>query len=135
MAVDKKRTVNKDEVDFDKNPQLPSLEDEQSKMFAFMARYNTNMVSIAGTVRSKYQGEAKPKIDKTTNEHILVDDVPQFWDPFRSVTIAFDGGEMDINLDKEKWESIVEGQRYLFEGVKGLNYGKVQDKFHMITKF
>lgn len=121
-----------EDKDFDKAP--ISVEDEHEKMRAFMARYNTNSVAIAGVVRSKFTSQAKPKIDKKTNEHITIDGTPQFWEPFRSVTIAFEGGEMDINLNEDMFDDVHEGERYIFQGNKGLNYGKVQDKFHNIIK-
>lgn len=117
--------------DFDQP--VMTAEQQQEQMRLYMENYNRNEVKIAGTVRAKFEGEAKPKIDKKTNEHILVDGVPQFWEPFRSVTISFDGGEVDINVDKKQFAELVEGTRYLFVGTKGLNYGRVTDKFHSIT--
>lgn len=118
--------------DFDIAP--TSVEDEHERMRAFMARYNTNTVAIAGVVRSKFIGDSKPKIDKKTNDQIIVDGTPQFWEPFRSVTIAFEGGEMDINLSEDMFDNVQEGERYIFQGNKGLSYGRVQDKFHNIIK-
>lgn len=116
------------EKDFDQAPQTVEQVQEQTRLY--MERYNSNSVKISGTIREKYVSDSKPKIDKKTNEHIVVDGVPQFWEPFRSLTISFDGGEMQINVDKDMFDSSIVGKRYLFEGVKGMIYGKVQDRFH-----
>jgi len=125
--------VKEDEVkDFDYVQR--TIEEHNNAIRMYMERYNTNSVQIAGTVREKREGSAKPKIDKKTNEHILLDGVPQFWEPFLSVTVAFEGGEIDINLDRKMYEDAEVSSRYLFEGTKGLNYGRVQDKFHSMTK-
>ena len=62
------------------------------------------------------------------------DGSPQYYDPFYSATVAFNGGEMNINIDKSMYEKITIGKRYLFEGVKGLNFGTVQDRFHTVTE-
>lgn len=125
MAENKKK-------DFDVAP--ATVEDQHEQMRLFMESYNRNEVKIAGTVRSKYLGEPKPKVDKETKQQILIDGIPQFWEPFRSVSITFDGGELDIKLTKEQFEQVQEGVRYLFVGTKGLNYGQVTDKFHSITQ-
>jgi len=125
MAIDKKK-------DFDSAP--TTVEEQQEQMRLFMENYNRNEVRVAGTVRSKYLGEPKPKVDKETKQQILVDGMPQFWEPFRSVSITFDGGELDVKLTKEQFETVQEGTRYLFVGSKGLNYGQVTDKFHSITQ-
>lgn len=121
------------EVDFDKMPTM--VDGMQEMMRKFMQRQNTNSVEIAGDARSTYLGDPKQKMTKGEDGNWNVpvfDDAgqPVLKDPFRSVTIAFNGGEMSIPLNKEMFESISIGRRYLFIGVKGMNYGSVQDIFH-----
>ena len=123
------------DLDFDKNP-TESVESEQAKMLKFMKTYNANEVKLAGTVRSTYVSDPKQKFDKKTNEPILDENgMPTYWEPYRSVTIAFEGGELQVNVQKDMFETMIVGQRYLFEGVKGLNFGKVEDVFHTAVKF
>lgn len=134
MAPTTKPNENKD---FDKEPQ--TAEEMQDQMRLYMNKYNTNSVSLAGDIRSVYVGESKQKMKKAedgtwsipaTNE----DGTPIMKEPYRSVTIAFNGGEMQIPLTAQMFEQVQVGKRYLFEGVKGLNYGEVQDIFHSITE-
>jgi len=106
----------------------------QEQMALYMEQYNKNVVQLAGKAVSTNVGEAKPKIDKKTNEPILVDGVPQFWEPFRSVEVIFEGGSMNVNLDAKNFEKISIGKRYLFDGIMGLNYGRVQPIFHTVTE-
>ena len=126
-----------EELDFDQAPQ----QDPQEAMRLYMQKWNLNEVKIAGDVRSVYVGEPKAKMKKETVHGELVktpvldeDGSPQYYDPFYSATVAFNGGEMNINLDKNMFEKITIGKRYLFEGVKGLNFGTVQDRFYSVTE-
>ena len=126
------KDVNTQNIDFDKEPQ--TVEEAQNQMIQFMKKYNRNEISLSGKVVSTHVGEAKQKFDKKTNEAVLDENgMPAYWEPFRSVEIIFEGGSLNINLDKEHFENIVLGGRYLFEGIMGLNYGKVQPIFHSST--
>jgi len=131
------KKAKNNELDFDQSPQ----QDPQEAMRLYMQQYNMNEVKIAGDVRSVYVGEPKAKMKKETVNGELVktpvlneDGSPQYYDPFYSATVAFNGGEMNINIDKTMYEKITIGKRYLFEGVKGLNFGTVQDRFHSVTE-
>ena len=105
----------------------------QEQMALYMEQYNRNVVELAGKVISKNEGEAKPKIDKKTGEPVVVDGIPQFWEPFRSCEVIFEGGSININLDAKNFDNVVVGKRYLFCGVMGLSFGRVQPVFHSIT--
>ena len=127
MANPKKQDKNFDEVPM-------TQEQYQEHMRKYMQRWNMNEVRLAGTVRSTFISEPKMKVDRKTNEPILGEDgQPTYWDSFRSVTVAFDGGEVSINLSKDIFETMVVGQRYLFEGVKGMSFGRVDDIYHSVT--
>ena len=126
------KTSDKSNTNFDNSPQ--SSNDMQEQMALYMEQYNKNSVQLAGKVVSLQVGEAKPKLDKKTNEQVLVDGVPQFWEPFRSCEVIFEGGSLNINLNAENYEKMVIGNRFLFDGIMGLNYGKVQPVFHTVTQ-
>jgi len=134
MAQVKKQS----EKDFDVAPR--NANDMQEQMRLYMLKYNTNSVLIAGDVRSVYVGETKPKMKKNPDSGnwdipaLDENDIPIMREPFRSVTIAFNGGEMQIPLGSDMFEKVQVGKRYLFEGVKGINFGEVQDIFHTITE-
>ena len=128
MAHDTKKTNDKN---FD-SPQ--NANDMQEQMALYMENYNRNSVQLAGKVVSLSVGESKPKIDKKTNEQVMVDGVPQFWEPFRSAEVIFEGGSLNINLNADNYEKLSIGNRYLFDGIMGLNYGKVQPVFHTVTQ-
>jgi len=134
MANDK---TKKQDTNFDVAPQ--SATDMQEQMRNYMLKYNTNSVVIAGDVRSTYVGDAKPKMKKAEDGTWTLPALdeqgnPIMKEPFRSITIAFNGGEMQIPLNADMFDKVQIGKRYLFEGVKGLNYGEVQDIFHSITE-
>ncbi|MDD3506639.1 MAG: hypothetical protein PHX65_08865 [Sulfurimonas sp.] len=111
-----------------------TIEDVQEQTRIYMERISTNKVAIAGVVRDKRVSEPKMKIDKKTNEPILNEDgSPAYWSPYYSVTIAFEGGEMPLNVKSDWFESLEVGDRVLFEGCKGLSFGRIDDVFHKYT--
>lgn len=113
----------------------------EETMRKYMENYNRNEVRIAGTVRDIFLTEPKQKMKK-----VLVDGVEKkvpaldedgnetFYESSAYVTVSFDGGEMQLNLKSSLSAPLVIGRRYMFEGTKGLNYGSIQDKFHLITQ-
>jgi len=125
MAQEKKQTQEQEIPDFD--AKVPSNNDIAN----YMAKYNKNEVLVAGTVINTKVGESKPKLDKEGNQ-VVQDGELQFWEPFRSVDIVFEGASMQINLDKENYSKITIGTRYLFGGRMGLQYGKVNAVFNSV---
>lgn len=119
-------------VDYDTKPLTVADIQEQTRIY--MERLNTNKVQIAGCVAGKRKSEPKPKIDKKTNEHILNEDgSPAFWSPYYYVVLAFQGGEMSVQVQDDWYEVLQVGQNVLFEGRKGLSFGDVRDVFHTFT--
>lgn len=122
-----------DLMDYDTKPLTQADVMEQTRLY--MEKYNTNDVRIAGDIRSKYLGEAKQKMSRDAEGKYTIpvfsdDGSPVLKEPYRSVTIAFNGGEMSIAVSAEMFENVDIGKRYLFEGVKGVSFGSVQDIFH-----
>lgn len=111
-----------------------TIADVQEQTRIYIERISTNKVAIAGVIREKRVSEPKMKIDKKTNEIILGEDgLPQYWSPYYSVTIAFEGGELPLNVKSDWYESLEIGNRVLFEGCKGLSFGRIDDVFHKYT--
>jgi len=111
-----------------------TIADIQEQTRIYMERISTNKVAIAGVIREKRVSEPKIKIDKKTNEVILSEDgSPAYWSPYYSVTIAFEGGEISLNIKPDWYESLDVGNRVLFEGIKGLSFGRIDDVFHKYT--
>lgn len=128
MATTKNETQTNEVKDFSK--QL-TLEDVQEQARLYIEKTTTNEVKIAGVVRGKNKSEPKPKIDKKTNEQVINSDgSPAFWSPYYYVTLAFEGGEIDINVELDTFEALDMGVRVLFYGVKGLRFGKIDDIFY-----
>lgn len=100
----------------------------------FMQAYNKNEIELAGKVIELSVSEAKPKIDKQTNEHSKdANGNLEYWEPFYSASIIFEGGELNMNLSKDIYEKLVIGKRFLFSGMMGLSFKKVQPKFYNAT--
>jgi len=128
----------KNDIDFDAPVQV---NDSQDAMRQYMENYNRNEVRIAGTVRDVFFSTPREKMKKVVIDGIETkvpkvdeDGNVEYYDSKAYVTIAFDGGEMQVTLSKSLSESLIIGRRYLFEGVKGLEYGNIQDKFHSLTQ-
>ena len=102
-----------------------------SEMMLFMKKYNRNEVLLAGTVTQLEVSQPAPKIDKKTNQQVLSEDgTPQFWEPFYTASISFEGGMTRLNLSHSVFALLVQGERYLFVGAMGNAFGKVQPVFH-----
>lgn len=116
-------------TDYDKVP--TSVADVEEITRRYMEKISKNEIQLAGIVRAKNQSQPKQKFDKKTSEPIFNDDgSPAFWGSYFYVVLAFEGGELDVQID-EKWFNDLEiGKRVLFTGAKGLKFGKIQDVFH-----
>lgn len=111
-----------------------TAQDVEEQMRIYMERLTTNTVRIAGVVRALNVSTPKQKFDKQTKEPVLNElGEPTFWDSYYYATIAFEGGELDIQIKDDWFHNLVLGNRVLFEGVKGLKFAKVQDIFHSYT--
>ncbi|MDD2358678.1 MAG: hypothetical protein PHX13_12280 [Thiovulaceae bacterium] len=118
----------------DMSKPLLTMEDVHAEIARIQALQTTNSVRVAGIVRALNVSNPKQRFDKQTKEPILDEaGQPMFWAPYYYATIAFQGGELDINLKEDMFNELVLGKRYLFEGCKGLSFGKVQDQFHSVT--
>ena len=101
-----------------------------------MAKYNTNEIKLAGTVVEMRVSEPRPKLDKNTKEPILDDNgQAEFWDPFYSVSIIFEGAELNVNVDKKLYERIELSKRYMFLGRMGMSFKKTQPIFSSAVLF
>lgn len=124
-------------IDFDSKPLTIADVHEQTRIY--MERISTNKVQIAGKVTDMRKTEPKMKYKKdkdgkNTDEPLLDENGhAQFWDSRHYVALAFEGGQLDIQIKPDWATSITVGNRVLFEGVKGLNFGSVQDVFHSYT--
>ena len=126
------KEVNNTAMDFDSKPL--TIADVQEQTRIYMERMNTNKVLIAGSITSKRKSDPKPKIDKKTNEQMFNEDgSPAFWSPYYYVILAFQGGEISVNVLDDWYAELQIGQNVLFEGRKGLSFGNVADVFHTRT--
>jgi hypothetical protein len=134
MAKDINSLVDGNEELKDMSKPLLTMEDVHAEIARIQALQTTNSVRVAGIVRSLNVSNPRQRFDKQTKEPILDESgQPMFWSPYYYATIAFEGGELDINLKEDMFNELVLGKRYLFDGCKGLNFGKVQDQFHSVT--
>lgn len=130
------KAVNNNDKDFDAKPL--TIADVQEQTRIYLERISTNKILIAGIVRDKRKTEPKIKMKrvdgKYTDEPILDDDGQvQYWDPKYYITIAFEGGELDLLVELSWYSSLNVGNRALFEGHKGVKYGNVQDIYTNYT--
>lgn len=127
MAVSKKESSQTEIENYD----IPKL--SETSPSEYMRKYNLNEIKLAGKVVSMNVSEPQPKIDKQTNEQAKDENgSPAFWTPFYSVDIIFEGGELRVNLNESNYQKLVIGERYLFTGMMGLEFKKVQPKFHAV---
>lgn len=100
----------------------------------YMDKYNKNEIKLAGKVIELEVSNPKPKIDKQTNQPVTGQDgQPEYWDPFYSAEIIFEGGSMRMNVSSEMHSKLTVGKRYQFDGMFGLGFGKIQPKFFSAT--
>ena len=96
------------DLDFDKAFDLGvKSNDSQDAMRQYMENYNRNEVRIAGTVRDVFFSAPREKMKK-----VVVDGIEtkvrktdeegnvEYYDSKAYVTVAFDGGEMQVILTK-----------------------------------
>lgn len=98
-----------------------SIEEMKNQAREYIKLTQTNTIKLAGTIVSVYQSEAKPKMK---DGMIVLDgnNNPQFYAPRSSCKISFNGGEIEIPLASEQYETLKgkEGEMYLFTGRLGL---------------
>lgn len=101
-----------------------------------MRKYNTNEVRLAGTVVELRESEPQAKIDKKTNAPVLDSNGHQeYWEPFYSVNIIFEGAELNVNMDRSLYEKMEVQKRYMFVGRMGTQFKKTQPLFYSATLF
>ena len=101
-----------------------------------MRKYNTNDIRLAGTVVELRESDPQPKMDKKTNAPVLDSNgQPEFWEPFYSVGIIFEGAELNVNMDKALFEKMEMNRRYMFVGRMGTQFKKTQPIFYSATLF
>jgi len=101
-----------------------------------MRKYNTNEIRLAGTVVELRESDPSPKIDKKTNAPVLDSNGQQeFWEPFYSVNIVFEGAELSVNVEKLLFEKMECSKRYMFIGRMGTQFRKTQPIFYSATLF
>jgi len=101
-----------------------------------MRKYNTNEIKLAGTVVELRESDPQPKIDKKTNAPVLDGNGQQeYWEPFYSVSIVFEGAELNVNMDKSLYEKMEVQRRYMFVGRMGTQFKKTQPVFYSATLF
>lgn len=124
-------------VDFD--TKSLTIADIQEQTRIYMERMTTNKVLLAGAVRGKRVTEPKMKfkrgLDGKYTDEIVLDEngLPQYWSSKHYVALAFEGGEVDLLVEKEWYDGLNIGSRVLFEGAKGTKFGNVQDVYHSYT--
>lgn len=101
-----------------------------------MAKYNTNDIKLAGTVTELRKSDPQAKIDKKTNAPVLdANGQQEYWEPFYSVGIIFEGAELNVNVDKTLFDKMELTKRYMFLGRMGTQFKKTQPIFYSATLF
>lgn len=99
-----------------------------------------NLIKISGKVVSTSAPDVKQKmgLNKDTNKY----NIPLFDDNGKPImksqqyflSLAFEGGTMDIEISKDWFTSIAIGSRVLLEGSKIVDrYGNLKDNFYRYT--
>lgn len=98
---------------------MSSVNDAKNQAREYIKLTQTNSVQLAGTVieKIKIEGQVKtkekvPLLDKDGNEL-------RYPDRFK-VKVSFNGGEIIPEIKSDQYNSIVEGEMYLFSGRLGL---------------
>lgn len=124
-------------VDFDAKPLTISDIQEQTRIY--MERMTTNKVLLAGAVRGRRVTEPKLKykrgLDGRYTDEMVLDEngFAQYWASKYYVSLAFEGGEIDLLVERDWYDNLNIGSRVLFEGAKGTKFGNVQDIYHSYT--
>lgn len=125
--------------DFDVKQDL-TIEEVQAYYRQQRELESMNSVRIAGKVLSVSAPEPKQKmlLNKDSNKW----DIPAFDSDGNAImkpqqyyiTLAFEGGNMDIEIQKDWYDSINVGSRVLLDGSRLVdNYGNLKDKFFRYT--
>lgn len=119
--------------------EVVSIADIQEQTRLYFERCTRNKVELAGVVRGSYKTEPKPRFKRDENgKNTTEQDTDEFgelkfWDSRYYIKLAFEGGDTDISVTKDNYEKLVIGQRVLFEGVKAVKFGTLQDVFSTVT--
>lgn len=117
-----------------------ALEDKDKQLTAkevielqknYMKKLMTNKVMLAGEVMSIKATDPKMKTNKDTGEPIL-DQLgnPTFWEAKYYLTLAFKGGESNVEIKKDWYDYLKVGDFILLEGSKQNKWGELVDVFH-----
>lgn len=99
----------------------------QAREYVKLTRLNE--ANTVGKVVSKYQSEPRPRM-KNGVQQVDSQGNNLFYEPRRTCTFVYFGGEAkDVPLTKDQFESISEGQIYLFLGRSGTvqNFGESKE--------
>jgi hypothetical protein len=96
-----------------------SIEEMKNQAREYIKLTQTNSVKLAGTIVSNYQSEPKPRLKDNLP---VMDDQgnQQFYAPRSSCKVSFNGGEVEIPLTTEQFNTLKVGEMYLFSGRLGL---------------
>lgn len=96
-----------------------SMEEMKNQARKYIKLTQTNIVKLAGTIVSNYQSEPKPKLQ---NNLPVMDDQgnQQFYAPRSSCKVSFNGGEVEVPLTTDQYNTLKVGEMYLFMGRLGL---------------
>jgi len=94
-------------------------EDIKNQAREYLKLTQTNVVKLAGTVISHYQSEPKPRMQNNVqmvdaNGNLL------FYAPRSSLKVVFTGGEIEVPVTSEQYESTPLNTTCLFTGRLGL---------------
>ncbi|MFA6195643.1 MAG: hypothetical protein WC656_03250 [Sulfurimonas sp.] len=133
MAKDNNATP---EINFD-TPVL-TIADVQEQTRLYMEKTSRNVVEIAGLITGKRKTEPQPRMKKVDGKYTDIQEInedgsPKFWDSRYYISLAFEGGEIDVSIIKEWDESLDIGTRILLSGRKGTKFGSIQDIYSKYT--
>ena len=93
-----------------------ALEAKEKDFELRLKQRETNEAKIAGTCAELIMVEGKPIIDKETKQQKEFNGELCFYPNRYSYRHSFDGGSIEISLNKEKYDSMIVGARYLAVG-------------------
>ncbi len=115
-----------------------TIADVQEQTRLYMERISKNSIELAGIISGKRKTEPQPRMKRVDGKYTDIQEVnedgsPKFWDSRFYITLAFEGGAIDVSITKE-WDADLEiGTRILLSGRKGINFGTVQDIYSKYT--
>ena len=89
----------------------------EKKMDSRLKQERINECKLAATVQETRQVQGKPIIDDETKEQkVDTNGVPQSYPDKYYASLTFDGGSIEVEIQKDQFDVLVPSKRYLCDG-------------------